>query len=81
MMREETTTEQPQLIYREIARALRELAPTLRHAQLNEELELLALRYLRLAEFREELSLLHSLPRHRPLVVTVQGPACSFLRL
>jgi hypothetical protein len=54
--------DQQQKICREIARAIRELSPTLRHIEAREELELLALRYQRLAEFREELSLLHSLP-------------------
>ena len=55
--------DQQQLIYREIARALRELAPSL-HRDVREELELLALRYQRLAEFREELSLLHTVPAY-----------------
>jgi len=62
MILDGNATEQQQLIYREIARGLRELAPALRQPELKEELELLALRYQRLAEFREELSLLHSLP-------------------
>jgi hypothetical protein len=56
--------EQQQVLYREIARAIRELTPTVRHLEAREELELLALRYQRLAEFREELSLLHSLPEY-----------------
>lgn len=62
MIPDGNVSEQQQVIYREIARALRELVPTLQRGELKEELELLALRYQRLAEFREELSLLHSLP-------------------
>jgi hypothetical protein len=57
-------TDQQQVLYREIARAIRELTPGVRHMEAREELELLALRCQRLAEFREELSLLHSLPHY-----------------
>lgn len=62
MMLDTNANDREQVMYREIARALRELAPSLRHTEVREELELLALRYQRLAEFREELSMLHSLP-------------------
>jgi len=48
MILEGNTTLEQQLIYREMARALRELAPALRHAEAREELELLAVRYQRL---------------------------------
>jgi hypothetical protein len=61
MIRDEHIAAQQQSMYREVARALRDLALSLRHAAAREELELLALRYQRLAEFREELSLLQSL--------------------
>jgi len=62
MMLDRNANDREQVIYREIARALRELAPSLPHTEVREELELLAHRYQRLAEFREELSMLHSLP-------------------
>ena len=68
--------DQQQVLYREIARAIRELTPAVRHLEAREELELLALRYQRLAEFREELSLLHSLPAFTTLfrhAVIAQG--------
>jgi hypothetical protein len=64
MILDGNTTLHQQVLHREMARALRELASALRHAESREELELPALRYQRLAEFREELSLLHSLPQH-----------------
>ena len=64
MILDGSATDQQRVIYREIARAIRELSQSVRQAQAREELELLALRYQRLAEFREELSLLHSLPRY-----------------
>lgn len=50
--------DQQQVIYREIARSIRELAPVVTHNEAREELEALALRYQRLAEFREKLVLL-----------------------
>jgi hypothetical protein len=61
---ERDATDQRPEIFRELARALRELAAAAGHTRAREELELLALRYQRLAEFREELLLLHSLPRY-----------------
>jgi hypothetical protein len=61
---ERDATDQRQEIFREMARALRELAASAGHTKAREELELLALRYQRLAEFREELLLLHSFPRY-----------------
>lgn len=50
------------VVYREIARALLEVAPMLRHPEAREELESLAVRYQRLAEYREELCRLQSAP-------------------
>jgi hypothetical protein len=61
-------SETRQVPYRAIARAIRELGSTVRHVEAKQELELLALRYQRLAEFREELSLLCSLRQPRPAV-------------
>jgi hypothetical protein len=61
-----------QVPYRAIARAIRELGSSVRHVEAKQELELLALRYQRLAEFREELCLLRSLRRPRPAVAHLQ---------
>jgi hypothetical protein len=61
-------SETQQAPYRAIARAIRELGSTVRHVEAKQELELLALRYQRLAEFRDELSLLRSLRQPRPAV-------------
>lgn len=60
-----------QVPYRAIARAIRELGSSVRHMEAKQELELLALRYQRLAEFREELSLLGSLRQPRPAVAHI----------
>ena len=53
-MREERAAEfkQPE-VYRELARAIREVIPTLAQSATRDELELLALRYQRLAQFRK----------------------------
>jgi hypothetical protein len=61
-----------QVPYRAIARAIRELGSSVRHVEAKQELELLALRYQRLAEFSEELSLLRSLRQPRPAVARMQ---------
>jgi hypothetical protein len=61
-----------QVPYRAIARAIRELGSSVRNVEAKQELELLALRYQRLAEFREELSLLGSLRQPRPAVAQIQ---------
>ena len=65
-------SETPQVLYRAIARAIRELGSTIRDVEAKQELELLALRYQRLAEFREELSLLRSLRQPQPAVAHIQ---------
>ena len=65
-------SETQQVLYREIARAIRELGSTIRDLEAKQELELLALRYQRLAEFREELTLLRSLRQPRPAVAHIQ---------
>jgi len=67
-----TASETQQVLYRQIARAIRELGSTIRDLEAKQELELLALRYQRLAEFREELSLLRSLRQPRPAVAHLQ---------
>jgi hypothetical protein len=64
-------SDRQQVPYRAIARAFRELGATLTHVEAKQELELLALRYQRLAEFREELSLLRSLRQPRPAVAQI----------
>ena len=65
-------SETQQVLYRAIARAIRELGSTIRDVEAKQELELLALRYQRLAEFREELSLLRSLRQPQPAVAQIQ---------
>ena len=67
-----TASETQQVLYRQIARAIRELGSTIRELEAKQELELLALRYQRLAEFREELTLLRSLRQPRPAVAHIQ---------
>ena len=64
MVFEQATSDERQVIYRELVRALRELAPSLQHTEAREQLELLALRFQRLVEYREELSLLRSFPQY-----------------
>ena len=69
-------------IYRELVRAIREVIPALAQSATRDELELLALRYQRLAQFRQSVGRLGArhLLRHRALNSEPTRRAIEFRR-
>jgi hypothetical protein len=61
--------------YREIARALRKVIPTLRHTKSKEELESVAVCYERLAEHRDSVCLLNE-PTPEPYCLYQERSKC-----